>query len=89
VLHKKLRLRAYKIQMIHVLKPSDQVARTNFAVDMLERIDASPDLLREIVFRVAFLRLRHRNPGLTNNSGQFYIAVTTHMSRSYRTSVMA
>ncbi|KDR14206.1 hypothetical protein L798_12007 [Zootermopsis nevadensis] len=38
VLHKRLRLRAYKIQMIHAVKPTDQVARTNFAVDMLERI---------------------------------------------------
>jgi hypothetical protein len=30
VLHKMLRLRPYKIQMIHALKPSDQVACTNF-----------------------------------------------------------
>jgi hypothetical protein len=36
VLHKRLRLRAYKIQMNHALKPSDHVARRNFAVDMLE-----------------------------------------------------
>jgi hypothetical protein len=40
VLHKRLCLRAYKIQMIHALKLSDQVACTNFVVDVLERIDA-------------------------------------------------
>jgi hypothetical protein len=36
--------------MIYALKPSDQVARTNFAVDMLERIDASPDFLHQVCF---------------------------------------
>jgi hypothetical protein len=36
--------------MIHALKQSDQVARTNFAVDMLERIDASPDFLHQVCF---------------------------------------
>ncbi|PNF19248.1 hypothetical protein B7P43_G08217 [Cryptotermes secundus] len=50
VLHKRLHLRRYKIQMIHALKPSDQVARTNFAVDMLERTDASPDFVRQVCF---------------------------------------
>jgi hypothetical protein len=44
VLHYRLCLRAYKIQMIHALKLSDQVACRNFAVDMLERIEASPNL---------------------------------------------
>ncbi|PNF20692.1 hypothetical protein B7P43_G00325, partial [Cryptotermes secundus] len=50
VLHKRLRLRAYKIQMIHALKPSDHVARTNFAVDLLERTGASPDFLLQVCF---------------------------------------
>jgi hypothetical protein len=50
VLHKRLRLRAYKIQMILALKPSDHVARTNVAVHMLERIDAAPDFLRQVSF---------------------------------------
>jgi hypothetical protein len=45
VLHKRLCLRAYKIQMIHALKLRAQVAHTNFAVDMLERTEASPDFL--------------------------------------------
>jgi hypothetical protein len=49
-LRKRLRLRAYKIQMIHALNPSDQVARTNSAVDMLERTDTSPDFLCQVCF---------------------------------------
>jgi hypothetical protein len=50
VLHKTFRLRAYKIKTIHALKPSDQVARTNFAVNMLKLVDASPDFLRQMCF---------------------------------------
>jgi hypothetical protein len=34
-------LRAYKTQMIHALKPSDQVARTDFAVDMRHLISSA------------------------------------------------
>jgi hypothetical protein len=48
--HKRLCLRAYKIQMIPALRPSDQVARANFAVDMAERIDTSPDFLLQVCF---------------------------------------
>jgi hypothetical protein len=40
------RLRAYKIQMIHALNPSDQVGSTNFAVYTLESINVSRDFLR-------------------------------------------
>jgi hypothetical protein len=36
--------------MIHALKPSDQVAYTNFAMDMLERTDMSPDFLHQVCF---------------------------------------
>jgi hypothetical protein len=36
--------------MIHALKPSDQVARTDFAVVMLERTDVSPDFLLQVGF---------------------------------------
>jgi hypothetical protein len=50
VLHKRLCLREYKIQMIPALKLSDQVACTNFTVDMAERIDASADFLRHVCF---------------------------------------
>jgi hypothetical protein len=64
-LHKRPHLKLYKIQMTHALKPSDQVARTNYAVDMLERIDMSPDLLRqgcfsgEVTFHVSGVVNRH------------------------------
>jgi hypothetical protein len=47
---KSLHPRVYKIKMFHALKPSDQVACTNFAVDILERIDASPDFLCQVCF---------------------------------------
>jgi hypothetical protein len=50
VLHKRLHLGAFKIQMIYPLKPSDQVAHTNFAVDMLKSIDVPPDFLRQVCF---------------------------------------
>jgi hypothetical protein len=50
VVHKRLRLRACKIEMIQGLKTSDQVTRTIFAVDMLEKIDASPDFLYQVCF---------------------------------------
>jgi hypothetical protein len=36
--------------MSHALKPSDQGARTNFAVDMLERFGSTPDFLRQVCF---------------------------------------
>jgi hypothetical protein len=36
--------------MIRALKLSDQVACTNFSVDMLERIDSSHDFLRQVCF---------------------------------------
>jgi hypothetical protein len=50
VLHKRLHLGAYKIQMIHAPKQSDQVARTNFAMDMLQIIDVSPSFLHQVCF---------------------------------------
>jgi hypothetical protein len=36
--------------MIRALKPTDQVARTTLAVGMLEKIDTSPDFLRQVCF---------------------------------------
>lgn len=50
VLHKRLRLRAYKIQMLHALKANDKVARSDFASEMLQRVDASPDYLQQVCF---------------------------------------
>jgi hypothetical protein len=47
---KRLSLRAYKIQMIHAPKPSDQVARTNFTLDKLQRIYVSPEFLLQVCF---------------------------------------
>jgi hypothetical protein len=50
VLHKRFCTRAHKIQMIHAWKPNDQVARTNFAVDKLERLNASANFLHQVCF---------------------------------------
>jgi hypothetical protein len=36
--------------MIHALKPSDQVARANFVVDILEEFDSSLDFLHQVCF---------------------------------------
>jgi hypothetical protein len=37
-----------KIQIFHAQEPSDQVACTNFAVDMLGRTDAPPNILYQV-----------------------------------------
>jgi hypothetical protein len=50
VLYKRLHLRAYKIKMIHALKLSDELACTNFTVDILERTDPSPDFLYQVCY---------------------------------------
>ncbi|KFM60144.1 hypothetical protein X975_22189, partial [Stegodyphus mimosarum] len=39
VLHKRLRLTAYKIHLLHHIKPADRVKRYDFAVSMLDKID--------------------------------------------------
>jgi hypothetical protein len=72
------RVRAYKIKMIHALKPSDQVARRSFAVDMLQRIDAPPHFLWEVCFSdEATVRLN----GVINRYNAGFGAFKIHMSR--------
>jgi len=39
IVHKHLRLRAYKLQLVHHIKPHDHRKRTDFAVEMLSRIE--------------------------------------------------
>jgi hypothetical protein len=39
VLHKRLRLCAYKVQLVQQLKPGDGMARQHFAEEILDRID--------------------------------------------------
>ena len=50
VLHKKLRLYAYKLQIVQSLKPDDKPKRFNFATDMLRSIEIDPNFLNRICF---------------------------------------
>jgi hypothetical protein len=50
MLHKRLRLCAYKVQLVEQLKPGDGIARQHFAEEMLDRIDDDVDLLKKIMF---------------------------------------
>lgn len=47
VLHKRLRLYAYKVQILHEIKPQDRPQRQNFAADILERINQNNDFLSQ------------------------------------------
>lgn len=50
VLHKRLKLHAYKIQLLQELKPDDGAKRFNFAVEMLNKIDENQSFLDDIIF---------------------------------------
>lgn len=50
VLHKRLRLTAYKIQLVHHIKPADKLKRYDFAVSMLDKIDDNNGFLKSVIF---------------------------------------
>ena len=50
VIKKKLRLHAYKNQIVQVLKLDDRLRRMAFATDMLRRIEDNADFLKRIMF---------------------------------------
>ena len=50
VMHKRLHLYAYKIQLRHQIKPNDRPLRANFASEMLLRIENDNSYLDNIVF---------------------------------------
>ena len=50
VLHKRLRLHAYKLQIVQALKPGDYPHRAAFAEEILQRIDDDNDYLNSVVF---------------------------------------
>ena len=50
VLHKRLRLHAYKLQIVQALKPNDHPRRAAFAEEILQRIDDDNDNLNSVVF---------------------------------------
>ena len=50
VLHKNLRLFAYKVQMLQALQPNDMPRRKEFAVNMLQRISEDEAFLKLVCF---------------------------------------
>jgi hypothetical protein len=47
VLRKWLCLHAYKLQVVQAITPGERVARKEFAVTMLEKLDEDNEFLRE------------------------------------------
>ncbi|GFW83207.1 DUF4817 domain-containing protein [Trichonephila clavipes] len=50
VLHKRSRLTAYKVLILHAIKPDDYAKRYGFAVDILHRLDADEHFLNRVLF---------------------------------------
>ena len=50
VLHKNLRLYAYKVQMLQLLQPNDMPRRKEFAMNMLQRISEDETFLKRVCF---------------------------------------
>ena len=50
VLHKRLRLHAYNLQIVQALKPDDHPRRAAFAEEILQRIDDDNDYLNSVIF---------------------------------------
>ena len=50
VLHKNLRLYAYKVQMLQALQPNNMPRRKEFAVNMLQRISEDEVFLKRVCF---------------------------------------
>ena len=50
VLHRNLRLYAYKVQLLQALKPEDKPRRNKFALTMLNRLDSDPGFLKCVCF---------------------------------------
>ena len=50
VLHKRLRLHAYKLQIVQALEPDDRPRQVDFAEEILQRIDDDNDYFKCVVF---------------------------------------
>jgi len=50
IVHKCLHLRAYKLQLLHHIKPDDHRKRTDFAVEMLSHIQENGNYLDLVLF---------------------------------------
>ena len=79
VLHKRLPLHAYKVQLVSELKPHDRPQREAFATEILSRIDEDNDYLKHVVFFLMKLPFIHvaRLIGITYAFGD----QNTHMLR--------
>jgi hypothetical protein len=59
ILHKRLRLCAYKVQRVHALDPDAHPRRAAPATEMLQRIDEDNDCLMRVSFSDEATFLRH------------------------------
>ena len=50
ILHKRLKLYAYKVQIVQSLQPDDGPRRASFATEILNRIDEDNDYLKRVCF---------------------------------------
>ena len=50
IVHKRLCLRAYKLQLLHHIKPDDHRKRTDFAVEILSLIEENDNYLNLMLF---------------------------------------
>ena len=50
ILHKQLKLYAYKVQIVQSLQPDDGLRRASFATEILRRIDEDNDYLKCVCF---------------------------------------
>ena len=57
VLHKNLRLYAYKAEMLQALQPNDKPRQKEFAVNMLQRISEDEAFLKRVGFSDAHINV--------------------------------
>jgi hypothetical protein len=50
MLHKRLRLYAYKVQIVQAVEPNDRPQRQQFAIEMLDHIDQNPNYVSNVMF---------------------------------------
>jgi hypothetical protein len=50
ILHRRLKLHSYKIQIVQALEPNEGRDRKEFAMDMLDRIDNDNGFLERVIF---------------------------------------
>ena len=51
VLRERLHLYAYKLQLLHHIKPDDPARRESLAIDIVDSIEAHPEYLSRVCFR--------------------------------------